>query len=80
MPELLTTSTIFEAACEALPAYDIDHHESDLYLRVTATSKALISRFQYKHMVKTFTDQIDGVLWYELPFCYDPSITTREEA
>lgn len=72
----LTPATI-HAAAAALPACDIDHHASDLYIRVTPESLSLINRFQYRHMVKTFVDNIDHVLWYDLPFCYDPSITTR---
>ena len=77
MNELLTPATIHAAAVAALPACDIDHHASDLYIRVTPASRALLARFQYRHMVKTFTDNIDHVLWYDLPFCFDPSITTR---
>lgn len=68
----LAPITIYAAAVEALPACDIDHHSSDLYIRVTQESKALISRFQYRHMVTTFVDNIDHVLWYELPFCFTP--------
>lgn len=73
----LTPATIHAAAAAALPACDIDHHASDLYIRVTPESRKLIDRFQYSHMVTTFIDNIDHVRWYDLPFCYDPSVTTR---
>ena len=73
----LTPATIYAVAVEALPACDIDHHASDLYIRVTPDSKALLNRFQYRHMVKTFVDNIDRALWYDLPFCYDPTMTRR---
>ena len=49
----LTPATIHAAALEALPACDIDHHASDLYIRVTPASQALLDRFQYRHMVTT---------------------------
>ena len=71
----LTPATIYAAALETLPACDIDHHASDLYLRVTPESKRLLSRFQYRHLVTTFIDNIEHVRWYDLPFCYNPSMT-----
>ena len=73
----LTPSTIYAAAVEALPAADIDHHDTDLYIRVTPDSQHLINRFQYRYMVKTFIDNIDHVLWYDLPFCYLPGWERR---
>lgn len=70
----LTPATIYAAALEALPACDIDHHASDLYIRVTPESTALLNHFKYRNLVTTFIDNIDHVLWYDLPFCYDPSM------
>ena len=72
MKKDLTPGTIHAVAVAALPARDIDHHNSDLYLRVTQESTALIARFQYRHTVTTFVDNIDHVLWYDLPFCFTP--------
>ena len=72
MKKYLTPGTIYTAAVEELPASDIDHHASDLYIRVTPESKALIARFQYRRMVTTFVDSINHVLWYDLPFCFAP--------
>lgn len=74
----LTPGTIYAAALEALPAKDIDHHASDLYLRITPESKALIARLDNKILLSRFRDQIDGDMWYELPFCYLPAYTTHE--
>lgn len=75
----LFPSTIYAEAVKKLPKSDIDHYASDLYLRVTPDSQRLVNRFKYRHMVTTFVDNIDHVLWYDLPFCYDPSITTVEK-
>lgn len=69
---MLTPATIYAAAVKALPPQDIDHHGSDLYLKVTPESKALLEQFQYRHLVQTFTDNLEHVLWYDLPFCYIP--------
>lgn len=55
----LTPATIHAAAVAALPASDIDHYASDLYIKVTPASQQLLNRFQYRHMVKTFVDNID---------------------
>ena len=66
-------SEIFRYAEELLKPEDIDHHGSDLYLRVTPESKALIESFQYKQLVMTFRSNIEPYdIWYELPFCYIP--------
>lgn len=70
MDNMLTPSTVYAAAVERLPACDIDHYCSDLYLRVTPASEQLRNRYQYPRQVTIFTDAIDGVLWYEFPFCY----------
>lgn len=68
--DTLTPSTLYAAAVDLLPACEIDHHCSDLYIRVTPASKQLRNRYQYRRQVTIFTDAIDGVLWYEFPFCY----------
>lgn len=74
---LIAPSDIHAEAVRLLPPQDIDHHASDLYIRVTPASKALIARFQYNKLVKTFRDCIEGDIWYDLPFCYDPTMTRR---
>ena len=66
-------SDIYTKAVETLPAEDIDHHETDLYLRVTDASRDLVNRYKYKGSVSTFVDQINGVLWYDIPFAYTPT-------
>lgn len=53
---------------------EIDHHESDLYARVTPESTRIIE--EYKHIrapylyYTTFYDNLDNSLWYEIPFMY----------
>lgn len=63
-------TNIYECALKIMQQKDIDHWCSDLYLRVTPESKKLVAEYDYKNNVSTFTDQIDGVLWYEIPFAY----------
>ena len=68
--DMLTPSTLYAAAVDLLPACDIDHHCSYLYIRVTKASEQLRNRYQYSRMVTVFRDAIEGVPWYKFPFCY----------
>lgn len=64
-----------------LPRNDIDFSSfsSDLYIRVTQESKKIISELKSKSLLTTFTDNIDRVLWYDLPFCKNPELAKRRE-
>ena len=68
----LTPGTIYAAAVAALPACGIDHHASDLYLKRTPASAALLGRLDNTTLLSVFRSQIDGRIWYELPFCFTP--------
>ena len=70
-PEKLQPGDIYAAAVEALPASDIDHPNSDLYIRRTPAATAIINRLENKALLSVFRDP-DGVTWYELPFCFAP--------
>ena len=69
--EKIMPGEIYEVAKSKLPSEDIDHHNSDLYIKVTPESKKLIEKLEYKNsgMLTTFKDD-EGITWYELPFCY----------
>lgn len=62
---------IYAAAVATLPASDIDHHGSDLYLKRTPAAVALVNRLTTKSLLSVFRDP-DGVPWYDLPFCFTP--------
>lgn len=68
---ILMPSNIYEAATRYLPAEDLDHHYSDLYIKVSHKSTLLMQHFQYSHLVYMFVDS-DGAQWFDLPFCYTP--------
>lgn len=51
---------------------EIDNHESDLYVLVNEISKEWLNTYEFKSNVTTFIDEIDHVLWYEIPFGYMP--------
>lgn len=73
---MITTDNIYAEAVKVLPPEDIEHHGSDLYIRITPESRKLIDQFQYKRLMgsclfNTFTSY-DGSRWYDLAFCYSP--------
>ncbi len=48
------------------------HHESDLYAKQTPISKNIVNNYYFITQVSTFISQIDGEIWYEIPFTYTP--------
>lgn len=50
----------------------LDHHYSDLYAKKTAGSEAVIVSYEFANSVRTFRNQQDGEIWYDIPFAYSP--------
>lgn len=50
---------------------EMDHHESDLYVKATPKSLAIIRDHQPRGW-RAFTSQIDREIWLDIPFAYDP--------
>lgn len=71
---MISPRTIHAELAKVLNPREIDHHYSDLYCKVTPASSAIIDQYEYKQWVTTFIDNIDHKLWYEIPFCYNPSL------
>lgn len=61
---------VYKIAVEQMPAEHIDHWCSDLYLKATPISRKIVKDYKYKRFVTTFRSNIDGSLWYEIPFAY----------
>lgn len=56
-----------------IPEEDIDHWQTDLYLRKTPEVTAKVIKKlppEIKKSVGTFIDDIDHVTWYEIPFVF----------
>jgi hypothetical protein len=49
-----------------------DNHCSDLYIPVNEKTKKLMENYEFKENVHTFTSNIDGGSWYDIPFAYAP--------
>lgn len=50
----------------------MDSHYSDLYVPVNDITRAIVRDYKYKKNVTTFKCQIDGKVWYDIPFAYKP--------
>ena len=58
-----------------LAGLQMDHYESDLYVRESGEAWELINQYQRQHGFHTarrFIDSIDGDAWIEIPFAYQP--------
>ena len=62
--------TLYEKAVAQMDTKDIDHWQSDLYLRKNPISNKLVAEYEYPRMVSMFRDNIDHELWYEINFAY----------
>lgn len=49
---------------------ELDHHESDLYVRDAPEVREVVT--QSGHSYESFTSQIDGKTWLDVPFAYTP--------
>jgi hypothetical protein len=65
--EQMTMSLYLECLELGIP---VDSHESDLYIPVNETTRVLLLKHQQQ--ATTFVSQIDGALWYDVPFRFDP--------
>ena len=75
---------LYEEAVEQLPPEHIDNWQSDLYIKVTPESRAIVEEYRkgiiaergaYADHIKTFRSihpDDKGALWYEIPFHYTP--------
>lgn len=46
-------------------------HESDLLAKKTEISNIIVDAYEFKNNVVTFRSQIDGTIWYDIPFAND---------
>ncbi len=48
----------------------IDHYCSDLHTAVKPASREIVDRYEFKQSVEMFRSEIDGVMYYDIPFVY----------
>lgn len=67
---MLTNAELYQKAKDL--SVEIANHESDLYLPVNDITRELIAQYKFRSNVTTFRSQIDGTMWYDIPFAYQP--------
>jgi len=69
----ITPAEAYEIATANMDPEHIDHHDSDLYLKVDDVSRVIVGALENTALLSTFRSNIEPrELWYELPFCYMP--------
>ena len=73
-------STLYAALVAA--GCEIDNHESDLYVRTTPEAMAIIRAKSgpMRSTIKTFHSQVDGKMWLDIPFAFQPWWDARATA
>ena len=64
----MKTQTIYDECMEK--GFEIDHHESDLYIKDCPKARELLDR--HNQPFTSFISQIDGEAWLDVPFAYQP--------
>lgn len=58
---------------------EISSHCSDLYVVKNAISEQYIQNYTFRESVSSFISQVDGEIWYDIPFGYwDEYISRRK--
>lgn len=72
--DTISPADIHAVAAALLPPDQLDHHTSDLYIKASPEADQIIKCLQPKSLLSSFISQMDNCKWYDLPFCYDPTI------
>lgn len=67
----MNAKTLLHTARQQMKPEEIDSQHglgSDLYLKVTPVSTALIKQYDWKENVTKFRDNINHEPWYEIPY------------
>lgn len=65
--------TLYQQLVEA--GVEISNHYSDMYVKATPESTSIINKFRSDGNLFSsvrFKNNIDGTMWYDIPFLYDP--------
>lgn len=62
--------------CKAL-GETIDHHESDLYVKSSKSADALVKLHDTHKIATKFISNVDGKVWWDVPFSFDPYWESR---
>jgi len=62
--------SFYKTLKDLVPPGDLDHHESDLYVRDTPVARVVIRQFGMNS--SRFKSDLDGQWWIDVPFAYEP--------
>lgn len=51
---------------------ELDHHESDLYVKVTPEVRKIVKEYKKAHPVSVYSFVWENALWFDIPFYYQP--------
>lgn len=71
----ITPGEAYKYAAAYMDPEHIGHYCTDLYLKVNDVSRVIVRSLDNDALLSTFRSNIDGAIWYELPFCYIPGWT-----
>lgn len=69
--------TLYDALVAA--GCEVDNHESDLYVRLTVESRAILNQYPDYAQVQLFHSGRDGQLWIDVPFAFSPWWRARQQ-
>jgi Zn-finger protein len=64
----MSKNSLYSECVEA--GLELDHHESDLYIKDCPKARELLDSRKIKF--ETFRCRFDGAVWLDAPFCYIP--------
>lgn len=71
MKKEIEITELYIEIVKVMPSDQIDHWQSDLYVKCTPESQKIIDSYMYKDQVTIFRDQ-EKALWFDIPFAFKP--------
>lgn len=74
------TKTMYQQLLElGMKESEIGNWCSDLHVLKNNISTKFVNEYEFKQNVKTFRSEIDGLMWYEIPFAYSEYYNDRSK-
>ena len=78
MPDKIGFNEIHRELKKVCAPDEIDHHESDLYVKVKPETTRIIFRYEHIVNVERFIDNFTHTLWYCIYWAYNPELDKEE--
>lgn len=70
-------TNIYDRAVKEMKPEEIDHWQTDLYLKVAPVSRQLVKEYEFNNHITVFESNLGDDLWYDIPFAYNPEWERR---